>query len=82
MTKITTQEQLNQMIDNADEGILECFILLNGGLRSSKDISYNDENSYYIYNEMDDSDEVIDFNKLKDSFIGEAITKGALFAYN
>lgn len=82
MTKITTQEQLNQMIDKANDGVLQCFVALNLGLRSSKEIYYNDSTSYYVYNEIDDSEDIISFDKFKDSFIGEAMTKGALFAYN
>lgn len=82
MTKVTTQEQLNQMIDKANDGVLQCFVTLNLGLCSSKEIYYNDNTSYYVYNEIDDSEDIIPFDKFKDSFIGEAMTKGALFVYN
>ena len=83
MIKILSQEQLDELIySSEDEGeIFECFIMLNGGLRSSKSITF-DGNSYYIYNEIDGSGDIVKHNKLMNSFpIGEAIKKGALYTY-
>lgn len=81
MKKITTQEQLDELIDNSEGGELKCFVLLNYGLRSSKSIT-SDGDNYYIYNEIDDTEETISHDKLMDSFpIEEAIKKGALYAY-
>lgn len=81
MEKIISQEQLDKLINESSDGILDCFVVLNGGARSSKYITFDDD-SYYIYNEIDGSEDIIKHNKLMDSFpIGEAIKKGALYSY-
>jgi uncharacterized protein YaaR (DUF327 family) len=76
--RIRTIEQLKEL---AKKG-LECFILLNGGLRSSKYISYNpDGNKFYVFNYIDDSEQELTESQLLDSEytnIAEAIEKGAL----
>ena len=80
--KIYSQKELDDLIKNVKGGYpLECFVLLNFGLRSSKDISLNENNDYHVYNEADDSEEIIVHSKLMSSFIGEAISKGALYKY-
>lgn len=79
--KILSQEQLDRLIEKNPDRPLDCFVLLNYGLRSSKSITF-DGDSYYIYNEIDDSEDIIKHDKLMDSFpIGEAIKKGALYTY-
>ena len=81
MIKILSQEQLDRLISEDSDKSLDCFILLNYGLRSSKSITF-DGDSYYIYNEIDDSENIVKHDKLMDSFpIGEAIKKGVLYAY-
>lgn len=81
MTKITSQQQLDKLIEEDSNKSLDCFVRLNYDLRSSKSIAF-DGDSYYIYNEIDDSENIIKHNKLMDSFpIGEAIKKGVLYAY-
>jgi len=76
--RIKTIEQLKELAKNG----LECFILLNGGLRSSKYISYNpDDNSFYVLNYIDDSEQELTESQLLDSEytnIAEAMEKGAL----
>jgi len=76
--RIKTIGQLKELAKNG----LECFILLNGGLRSSKYISYNpDDNSFYVLNYIDDSEQELTENQLLDSEytnIAEAMEKGAL----
>jgi len=76
--RIRTIEQLKEL---AKKG-LECFILLNGGLRSSKYISYNpDGNKFYVFNYIDDSEQELTESQLLDSEytnIAEAMEKGAL----
>lgn len=82
--KIATQEQLDNLLKERKEkydASLECFILLNFGLRSSKDIYLEDNGDYYIHNECDDSEEKIPHSNLMTTFIGEAISKGALYKY-
>lgn len=80
--KINSQKELDDLIKNVKGSYpLECFILLNFGIRSSKEISLNENNDYNIYNEIDDSEETIVHSQLMSSFIGEAISKGALYKY-
>ena len=79
--KILSQKQLDRLIEKNSDRSLDCFVLLNYSLRSSKSITF-DGDSYYIYNEIDDTEDIIKHDKLMDSFpIGEAIKKGALYTY-
>jgi hypothetical protein len=77
--RIRTIEQLKEL---AKKGGLECYILLNGGMRSSKYIRYYpDENSFYVLNYIDDSEQELTEAQILDSAysnIGEAMEKGAL----
>lgn len=76
--RIRTIEQLKQL---AEKG-LECFILLSGGLRSSKFIRYEpEENSFYVFNYIDDTEQTLTELQILDSDycnIREAMDKGAL----
>ena len=78
--RIKTIEQLKELAKN--ENGLDCFILLNGGLRSSKHIRYYpDDNSFYVFNLIDDSEQELTEAQILDggySNIGEAMKKGAL----
>ena len=77
---ISTIEQLKELA-NDDNG-LDCFILLNGSLRSSKHIRYYpDDNSFFVLNLIDDSEQELTESQILDSAysnIGEAMRKGAL----
>lgn len=85
MTKQETKDRriksIEQLKKLAEKG-LECFILLNGGLRSSKFIEYSQkDNTFYVFNYIDDSDQTLTESQILDSNytnIGEAIQKGAL----
>lgn len=80
--KINSQKELDDLIRKVEGGYpLECFVLLNFGIRSSKGISLNENNDYQVYNEIDDSEETIVHSQLMSSFIGKAISKGALYKY-
>ena len=78
--RIKTIEQLKEL--SKDKNGLDCFILLNGGLRSSKHIRYyTDDNSFFVLNLIDDSEQELTESQILDSAysnIGEAIKKGAL----
>jgi len=78
--KRITIEQLKELAK--DENGLDCFILLNGDLRSSKHIRYYPEdNSFFVLNLIDDSEQELTESQILDSAysnIGEAIKKGAL----
>ena len=76
--RVRTIDQLKELAKNG----LDCFILLNGGLRSSKHIRYYpDDNSFYVFNLIDDSEQELTEAQILDggySNIGEAMKKGAL----
>ena len=76
--RVRTIDQLKELAKNG----LDCFILLNGGLRSSKHIRYYpDDNSFYVLNLIDDSEQELTEVQILDSGhsnIGEAMKKGAL----
>jgi len=76
--RVRTIEQLKELAKNG----LDCFILLNGGLRSSKHIRFHpDDNSFYVFNYIDDTEQTLTESQIVDSSytnIGEAIEKGAL----
>ena len=76
--RIRTIAQLKELAKNG----MECFILLNGGLRSSKHIRYYpDDNSFYVFNYIDDSEDVLTEAQILDKSytnIAEAMEKGAL----
>ena len=76
--RIRTIEQLKELTKDG----LDCFILLNGGLRSSKHIRYYpDDNSFYVLNLIDDSEQELTESQILDSEytnIGEAMKKDAL----
>lgn len=77
--RIRTIEQLKER--SRDNG-LNCCILLNGCMRSSKYIRYYPEdNSFYVFNLIDDSEQELTEAQILDSAysnIGEAMEKGAL----
>lgn len=80
MEKINNQEELDSLIEQKEN--LSCFISLAEGMaRSSKDISFDENGDYEVYNEIDDTDEVIPHDRLSQSSIGEALEKGALYKY-
>jgi hypothetical protein len=78
--RIKTIEQLKEQAKSEDG--LDCFILLNGNLRSSKHIKYYpDDNSFYVLNLIDDSEQELTESQILDKAytnIGEAMKKGAL----
>lgn len=77
MRKIKTQKELDKLISKF--GNLDCFVQLNYELRSSKNISFDENNDYFVYNFIDDSEEIITRKKLKDTIIGRALKLGALY---
>lgn len=80
--RINSQEELDEVLENLNEdSVLDCFVQLNFGIRSSKAISRDDNGDYWVYNEVDDSEENIKHSQLMKTFIGEAISKGVLYKY-
>jgi len=78
--RIRTIAQLKELAKR-DSG-LDCYILLNGRLRSSKHIRFHpDDNSFYVLNLIDDSEQELTETQILDSAytnVGEAMKKGSL----
>lgn len=81
--RIQNQEELDMLLqeNKKNNAYLECFIQLNFGVRSSKDILLDDDGNYFVINEIDGSEETIKHNELAKTFLGEALSKGALYKY-
>lgn len=78
--QISSQEELDKRLKETDSTVY-CYVRLNYGLKSSKDITLTEEGDYNVFNGIDNSEEVIKHNELAKSFIGEAISKGAFYEY-
>ena len=66
----------------ADGETQDFFILLNGGLRSSKTISFDGDDTFYVENSIDDTEQELTASELMDSDltnIGKAISNGAFY---
>ena len=79
--RITSLEQLKK--EARGDQNAEFFILLNGYLRSSKRIVWDEEEKqFFIFNYIDDTEQVLTEAQLMDkgfTNIGFAMTRGALF---
>lgn len=75
-------DRLQHFLELAAEKEVECFIVLNGGLRSSKRITYEDQ-LWNVYNEIDDTEQegLTDLQLKQDTNIVEAIEQNALYEY-
>lgn len=81
--KITSKEDLDNRIKSYQKKYgcpLECFLATRVG-RSSKTIQINMYGDYAVYNEIDDSEEIIPHAELMDSNIGKAIAAGRFYQY-
>lgn len=80
MQKINSLDELKTLCSNNPA---ECFILLNFGLRSSKDIEYDESSdAWNILNHIDDTEQVVSTKELSEKTnIIEALEKGALYKY-
>ena len=80
--RITSIEQLKA---EAEQGA-EFFILLNHGLRSSKDIVWDAERGkFHVFNHIDQTEQHLTGHQVMDkrlTNIGYAMTKGALFKHD
>lgn len=83
MSSFKKIESLEHLKELSAKGPIETFILLNFGLRSSKNISYNSENdTWYIYNYIDDTEQTLRTEELtSETNIIEALEKKALYQY-
>lgn len=79
-TKVTSIEHLKQLLAESDGR--DFFILLNGGLRSSKHISYDGTSTFWVLNLIDDTEQELSDAQLMDrdyTNIGYAIERGAFY---
>jgi len=73
---------LTDLIDLINSGKSEFFISLNGGLRSSKDISYDNESEeFQVFHSIDGSIESLNHSEIMETNIGEALKVGALLVF-
>ena len=84
MEKITNIDQLKKLALENDDNTVDCFISINGGLRSSKEIRYDKDEEWSIFHGI--SDTWSDYSSDKDfiadeDFLIDAMSKGALFKY-
>ena len=81
-TRITSMKELKA---EAEQGAV-FFILLNHGLRSSKDIMWDAEaNRFHVFNHIDQTEQHLTERQVMDrgyTNIGYALTKGALFKHD
>lgn len=77
---MTQVKDLTHLIALCEEEKNEFFVMLNGGLRSSKSIQY-DGGGFDVINEIDWSNEFIQTETISETLIGGAISKGALYCY-
>ena len=79
-TQVKSVNQLKTIL--ADGETKDFFILLNYGLRSSKAISFDGDNTFYVLNEIDGTEQELTEQELMDSDItniGKAINNGAFY---
>lgn len=86
MQVVTSIDELKTIAGEPDSNGFDGYIALSGGMfRSSKQIRYySDDDSWYIYNEIDDTE--VAYGSTDDLLsneynIVEAINKGALVQY-
>lgn len=81
MKQIKDIEELKQLCSKGYAGV---FILLNFGLRSSKDIEYDSNtDTWRVFNYIDDTEQIgLTYDELKENTnIPLALERGALYKY-
>jgi hypothetical protein len=80
MKQINNLEELKEI---CSENVVDIFIYLCAGARSSKNISYNkDKDTWYILNEIDDTEQEVKTENLdEETNIIKALDRKALFMY-
>lgn len=83
MQRINNTKQLDFLLEKLEQ--VDCFISLNGGIRSSKSIWKQEDGVYTVLNEIDDKEVNLTKDELfngQKTLVGEAIKKGSLFIYD
>jgi predicted DNA-binding protein with PD1-like motif len=75
--KITSLAELNEALDNEENN----FVIALGALRSSKWITYGEEeDTYEVFNLIDSSTDILTADELiNETSIGEAMRKGSFY---
>ena len=84
MKQINSIEELKKEALYDDKSVADFFIMLNGGLRSSKRVTYfPDTDTYDILNEIDDSyqEDLTEEQLRNETHIIYAIENGAFYKY-
>ena len=69
---------LDKLKEEAEDGV-DCIVLLNEGLESSKQIWYNDvTDEFEITNMVDNTQQTLTSDEIMDSEIGIALIRGSL----
>lgn len=76
MKKVNNIEHLKQLVD-AEQN--EFVVLLNGGFRSSKHITHDGEDKWWVLNYIDDTEDEFTTKELMESTVGKALVNGALY---
>jgi len=77
---MTQVQNLAHLIDLCEQNKSEFFVMLRGGLRSSKNI-YFDGREFEVIHEIDFSSESMTIKELCASRVGNAMSVGALYCY-
>ena len=77
---MTQVQNLADLINLCEQNKSEFFVMLRGGLRSSKNIYFNGR-EFEIINEIDFSSQNMTAEELSASIIGKAMNVGALYCY-
>jgi len=84
MTLIYDLGMLDNLIEDNNGYPVDCFIRLQGCIRSSKSITKMDDGKYSIVNEIDDTEDVLTKEELFDTTltnVGFALTNKQLYKY-
>lgn len=84
--RIITLEHLKDLTNEASDNgeLLNVYVRLNGGIRSGKLLSFDENDNWNVINEIDDSEQLglTDEQLKNETNIVEAIEKYALFTYD
>ena len=84
MQKINSLEELKKISTYNEKSVAEFFIMLTGGLRSSKRVTYFPyTDTYDVFNEIDDSyqEDLTEEQLRNETYIVFAIENGAFYKY-
>jgi len=85
MGNVCRVNNVNELVDilKSNGGDVPCdfFISLIGNGRSSKSIQLLDDDTLSVWNEIDDTEDIIKLNNLNTTNLGLAMSKGNFYKY-